>query len=95
MVKLSEFIGEIVSDISEARKIADSNSVALSQSYHADPFLRRIPVPQNVSFWGMHQYSWKGKVNGISGDVDMDNCIFNYPEFIKENGFNGYSASMP
>lgn len=45
MVKLSEFIGEIVSDISEARKIADSNSVALSQSYHADPFLRGIPVP--------------------------------------------------
>ncbi len=45
MVKLSEFIGEIVSDISEARKIADSNSVVLSQSYHADPFLRGIPVP--------------------------------------------------
>lgn len=45
MVKLSEFIGELVSDISDARKIADSNSVALSQSYHADPFLKGMPVP--------------------------------------------------
>ena len=45
MVKLSEFIGEMVSDISDARKIADSNSIALSQSYHADPFLKGMPVP--------------------------------------------------
>ena len=45
MIKLCEFIGELVSDISDARKIADSNSVALSQSYHADPFLKGMPVP--------------------------------------------------
>ncbi len=45
MVKLSEFIGGLVSDISDARKISDSNSVALSQSYHADPFLKGMPVP--------------------------------------------------
>ena len=44
MVMLSEFIGELVSDISDARQIADSNSVALSQSYHADPFLKGMPV---------------------------------------------------
>ena len=45
MVMLSDFIGELVSDISDARQIADSNSVALSQSYHADPFLKGMPVP--------------------------------------------------
>lgn len=45
MVKLSEFIGELVSDISDARRIADSNSAALSQSYHADPFLKGMSVP--------------------------------------------------
>jgi hypothetical protein len=45
MIKLSEFIGEMVSDISEARKLADSNSAALSQSYHTDPFLKGMPVP--------------------------------------------------
>ncbi|MDE6133163.1 MAG: hypothetical protein K2G04_07315 [Oscillospiraceae bacterium] len=45
MVKLSEFIGELVSDISDARRIADTNSAELSQSYHADPFLKGMPVP--------------------------------------------------
>lgn len=45
MVKLSEFIGGLVSGVSEARKIADSNSVTLSQGYHADPFLKGMPVP--------------------------------------------------
>lgn len=45
MVLLSDFIGELVSDISDARRIADSNSASLSQSYHADPFLRGMPVP--------------------------------------------------
>ncbi|MCM1466995.1 MAG: hypothetical protein NC086_02520 [Alistipes sp.] len=45
MVLLSEFIGELVADISDARKIADANSIMLSQTYHADPFLKGMPVP--------------------------------------------------
>lgn len=45
MVRLSEFIGELTSDISEARRIVDTNSASLSQSYHADPFLKGMPVP--------------------------------------------------
>lgn len=45
MVKLSEFLGELVSDISDARKIIDSNSSELGQIYHADPFLKGMPVP--------------------------------------------------
>ncbi len=45
MIKFSELIGALVSDVSNARKIADSTSVALSQSYHADPFLKGMPVP--------------------------------------------------
>lgn len=32
---------------------------------------------------GIHQYSWKGKVNGISGDVDMDNAFKDYPTLIR------------
>lgn len=45
MVILSDFIGELVSDISDARKVADANSIMLSQTYHADPFLKGMPVP--------------------------------------------------
>lgn len=43
--------------------------------------------------WGMHQYSWKGRVSGISGDVDMDNCIKDYPAIIKGAGLNWYSKA--
>lgn len=45
MVFLSDFIGELVADISDARKVADANSIMLSQTYHADPFLKGMPVP--------------------------------------------------
>ena len=40
--------------------------------------------------YGMWQYSSTGRVNGISGNVDMDECYVDYPKLIKEGGFNGY-----
>lgn len=40
--------------------------------------------------YGMWQYSSTGKVNGISGDVDLDECYVDYPALIKSGGFNGY-----
>ena len=49
--------------------------------------------PKCAPEWGIHQYSWKGKVNGIKGDVDMDNCIKDYPNIIKNAGLNGYSKT--
>jgi GH25 family lysozyme M1 (1,4-beta-N-acetylmuramidase) len=43
----------------------------------------------------MWQYSWKGNINGISGDVDEDYCYVNYPEQIKARGLNGFGVSNP
>ena len=40
--------------------------------------------------YGIWQYSSTGKVNGISGNVDMDYCYIDYPTVIKTNGLNGY-----
>ncbi len=37
------------------------------------------------------QYSWKGKVNGISGDVDLNYCYKDFPSLMKTAGLNGYS----
>lgn len=48
-------------------------------------------APKCAPEWGIHQYSWKGKVKGINGDVDMNNCVKNYPDIIKNAGLNGYS----
>lgn len=39
------------------------------------------------------QYSWKGKINGISGDVDMDYCYRDF-NVIKENGLNGFEIPV-
>jgi GH25 family lysozyme M1 (1,4-beta-N-acetylmuramidase) len=43
--------------------------------------------------YGVWQYSSKGKVNGISGNVDMDYSYIDFPSTIKSGGFNGYSKS--
>ena len=40
--------------------------------------------------FGMWQYSDKGRISGISGDVDLDECYVDYPTLIKSGGFNGY-----
>lgn len=45
MVKLSEFVGEVMSELAQARACADATSIRLSQSYHADAFLKEMPVP--------------------------------------------------
>ena len=39
---------------------------------------------------GIWQYSWKGRIDGIKGDVDMDYCYRNFPTLIakvKKNKF--------
>lgn len=40
---------------------------------------------------GMWQKSRFGKVYGISGNVDLDECFVDYPKIIKNGGFNGFS----
>lgn len=45
MLKLSDFVGELVANVSEARFIADAYSLRISEQYHADPFLKSISIP--------------------------------------------------
>ena len=42
--------------------------------------------------YGIWQYIDSGKVDGISGSVDMNIAYTNYPEIIKSNGLNGFTA---
>lgn len=39
----------------------------------------------------MWQYSASGTVDGISGGVDMDISYFDYPTYVKVNGYNNYA----
>lgn len=41
--------------------------------------------------YGIWQYSSTGKVNGISGNVDMNYAYVDYPTLVKNAGKNGYS----
>lgn len=43
--------------------------------------------------YGMWQYSSSGKVNGISGNVDLDYSYTDYASIIKAGGYNGFSKS--
>ena len=49
---------------------------------------------KTVSFsekYGLWQYSSSGKVNGISGNVDMNYSYKDYPNIMKTKGLNGYT----
>lgn len=43
--------------------------------------------------YGIWQYSSTGKVDGISGNVDMNYAYVDYPTLIKNAGKNGYSKT--
>jgi len=44
---------------------------------------------------GMMQYSWKGRVSGINGDVDLNYAYYDYPSVIKNAGLNGFPLDIP
>lgn len=43
--------------------------------------------------YGVWQYSSKGSISGISGNVDMNYSYIDFPSTIKNGGFNGYSKN--
>ena len=53
-----------------------------------------IITPKNSEYMGIHQYSWKGRIDGITGDVDLDYCYKDYPAAIKKAGKNGFKAAV-
>lgn len=47
-------------------------------------------MPKYVSSYGIWQKSSTGRVPGIVGDVDLDECYTDYPAIIKARGDNGF-----
>lgn len=48
--------------------------------------------PTSCKNYEMWQYSWKGRIAGIRGDVDLNQCYVDYPTLIKKAKKNGYGA---
>jgi GH25 family lysozyme M1 (1,4-beta-N-acetylmuramidase) len=44
--------------------------------------------------YGMWQYSSTGRVDGISGNADMDVCFVDYPSLVRSSGLSGYAAHL-
>lgn len=49
-----------------------------------------VSTPSYSHNYGMWQYSHTGRVNGISGNVDLDYGYKNYPTIMKSKKLNGY-----
>ena len=49
-------------------------------------FPKCVPV-ESVGIW---QNSWKGRISGISGDVDLDYCFKDFPALIHRTGLNRF-----
>lgn len=45
--------------------------------------------------FGIWQKSSIGKISGISGNVDLDECYVDYPALIEKKGLNGSAAAEP
>lgn len=45
--------------------------------------------------YGIWQYSSTGRIDGVSGAVDLDYCYVDYPKIIKSAGLNGYNENAP
>ena len=60
-----------------------------------DVFLSHVDVIKSSykGDYGIWQYSWTGRINGILGDVDLDYAYKDYPSIIKSNGLNGFKKS--
>lgn len=42
--------------------------------------------------FGIWQKSEKGRINGISGNIDLNECYVDYPALIRQAGLNGFAS---
>lgn len=54
-----------------------------------------VSKPDYNGQYGMWQKSSSGRVEGINGNVDIDECYVDYPAIIKNKGDNGYPKPEP
>jgi GH25 family lysozyme M1 (1,4-beta-N-acetylmuramidase) len=76
-------------------KSALENNLDDSAKSRYDVFLSHIGVDQTTyqGDYGLWQYSWTGKIDGINTDVDLDYAYKDYPTIIKNAGLNGFPAA--
>lgn len=69
------------------------NRLDMQRLKRFDLWLARYGGKPACEGMGMWQYSSSGRVNGISGNVDLDIAYRDYPAIIKKCGLNGCNRS--
>lgn len=82
------YVGIYASDISGFKERLNMNDLFPYDFWVAryGNFPKYVPT-ERVCIW---QSTSDGKVNGVSGRVDLDECYIDYPKIITEKHFNNY-----
>ena len=84
--KLKYYFGVYGSDISTFKERVNDKDIKRYDHWVA----RYGSEPKFVKPYGMWQYSSTGKINGISGNVDLDISYNNYPDIMRKHHLNGF-----
>lgn len=87
---LGYYVGIYASDISGFKDLMN-----IEQLTRYDKWVARYgSKPSYVSEHGMHQYTSSGKINGYSGNLDLNESYKDYPSIIKKGGLNGFGKGQ-
>ncbi len=90
--KNNYYVGVYASDISGFKDKIDLSRIDGVYTLWVARYGSKPTYVTNYDIW---QYADNGKVNGINGNVDMDECYTDFPSIIINGGFNGYNGSQP
>lgn len=90
MEKNGYFVGVYASDISGFK---DRINLDMIKGEYSLWVARYGSKPKFVTNYDVWQYSSTGKVDGITSNVDLDECYKDFPNIIKNAGLNGFSKT--
>ncbi len=103
--KVSEIIIAFLEEMEKAGYFAGLYMSASPLTTHTTEFVKKrfaiwvahygVSKPSYSGQYGMWQYSSAGRVGGINGNVDMNECYVDYPKQIKADGKNGFEKPKP
>lgn len=70
-----------------------SNKTSVSFRNRYDVWCANISKTPGIKY-GIHQYTFTGKISGVYGSVDLNRTEKDYPAIIKAAGLNGFKAEL-
>ena len=103
--RVSDIIIAFLEEMEKAGYFAGLYMSASPLTTHTTEFVKKrfaiwvahygVSKPSYNGQYGMWQYSSTGRVDGINGNVDMNECYVDYPKQIKADGKNGFEKPKP